>query len=197
MAEAKDLLAPAAAANAFRSILDAVAKPALPVALHAPDDAPSPLFPASATVLLSLCDFQSPVWLSEALNTQATRNFIRFHTGAPLLAKPLEAAFAVTEADAFRQVFPLLSRGSDEYPDRSTTLIVQVPEFHAGDRVRAEGPGIQQPREFAVAGVTQDDWRLLIDERAIFPRGVDVLFVSGHAVIALPRSTRISFLESA
>ena len=68
---------------------------------------PAPLFAPAAALLLTLCDYETPVWLDPVLADSAeVAAFLRFHTGARLVASPADAAFAVI-ADAARM--PALS----------------------------------------------------------------------------------------
>ena len=48
---------------------------------------PAPLFAPAAALLLTLCDFETSVWLDPPLARQrrALREFLRFHTGARLV----------------------------------------------------------------------------------------------------------------
>ena len=93
------------------------------------------------------------------------------------------------------RALPALDRfsfGSNEYPDRSTTLILQVESLtrRAGLRVArsghrrhgdAAGRRSQPPDLFA---------RLAINA-ALFPRGIDVVLVADDAIVAIPRTTRL------
>jgi alpha-D-ribose 1-methylphosphonate 5-triphosphate synthase subunit PhnH len=83
--------------------------------------------------------------------------------------------------------------GSDDYPDRSTTLIVQVQSIRAGSGLRLQGPDIEDYRDVAIDGLADDFWRALQDSRQWFPRGVDVFLTCANQVVALPRTTQISF----
>ena len=193
MTDIQTLQSPAEAARLFRSILTAFSKPAVAVPLAACPAAPAPLLPAAAAILLSLCDYQTPVWLSPSLNAEAVRKFIRFHTGAPITDTAQDAVFAVLgvdEAKSFLDQFPL---GTDEYPDRSATLILQTTNFDAGEDVTIKGPGLQHPVKFAVAGADGAFWQRVQGNALLFPVGLDFLFASDTAIAALPRSMSVSF----
>jgi alpha-D-ribose 1-methylphosphonate 5-triphosphate synthase subunit PhnH len=81
--------------------------------------------------------------------------------------------------------------GSDEYPDRSATLVVQVAALTAGTGKRLTGPGIAGEARLAVDGVPERFWLALRDNHARFPRGVDVILACPAAVTGLPRTTRV------
>ena len=58
-------------ARAFRLMLDAMARPGRILPMAAMIDAPSPLLPPAATICLTLCDYDTPVWLDETLRLPA------------------------------------------------------------------------------------------------------------------------------
>src|SRR3546814_19430586 len=81
--------------------------------------------------------------------------------------------------------------GSDEYPDRSTTLIVQVggleTGLEAGAGLRLTGPGIRETTHMGVTGLTDRLWEEWRENRALFPGGVDLILTYGHRLTASPR----------
>jgi len=81
--------------------------------------------------------------------------------------------------------------GSDEYPDRSTSLILQLPALRDGEVWSLKGPGIRESRSFAPAGLPAPFRGWLEENHRLFPRGVDVIFTSGSSLAALPRSSRL------
>jgi alpha-D-ribose 1-methylphosphonate 5-triphosphate synthase subunit PhnH len=180
--------------RAFRVVLDAVAHPGRIVELSDGMDPPPTLHPATAAVALTLVDFETPLWVDHAVGAEA-RHWLRFHTGAPIVERPTDAAFAVV-ADAAR-VPPLdaFPRGTDERPERSATLIVQVDDLvsdegcHARDAYRLTGPGIAVQRRLHVPGLPDAFRAALRANHAEFPRGVDVLLTAGTRLAALPRTT--------
>ena len=71
----------------------------------------------------------------------AVRDFVRFHTGAPIVAGRGEAVFAVLAHDTAASLDGF-AIGTDPYPDRSATLVIEVPVLGAGTARRWRGPGI-------------------------------------------------------
>jgi alpha-D-ribose 1-methylphosphonate 5-triphosphate synthase subunit PhnH len=180
------------AQGSFRALMDALANPGLAQALPGAEH-PAGLAAELAAVALTVCDHDSDVWLDPALaNDAAVVAWLRFQTGAPLVTDPAEAQFALV-GDA--GLLPALSRfalGSDEYPDRSTTIALVVPAFEGGPVLTLRGPGIKETRRIAPVGLPYSFLGQWADNRALFPRGVDVLLLGGGQVIGLPRTTRIS-----
>jgi alpha-D-ribose 1-methylphosphonate 5-triphosphate synthase subunit PhnH len=159
------------------------------VEVPGPEAAPYPLHAAAAGVCLTLVDFETPLWLDAMAGTGETREYLRFHCGCPLVDEPRMARFAlIAEPEAMPQL-SRFDRGTDEGPDASATLVVQVAALHSGRGRRLTGPGIDGESLLEVGGVTSAFWRGLQENHALFPRGVDVLLVAGGRLAALPRST--------
>lgn len=173
----------------FRTLLDALAQPGRIRALaNALPAAPRPAEPALYATALALLDYETPVWLDPALAPLAEP--LRFHTGAPIAAEPAGAAFALIGDAAALPPLPAFAQGTDAFPDRSTTLVVQVARLGAGDW-RLRGPGIRDAVDLDAPPLGDGfvaDWRRNHDR---FPRGVDAFLVHGRSVVGLPRTTSI------
>ena len=118
--------------------------------------------------------------------------WLRFQTGAPLVTEPDAAQFALVSAARLLPVLGRFALGSDEYPDRSTTIAIVLPSLTGGATLTLRGPGIEDTRTMAPVGLPEGFLGQWADNRALFPRGVDVLLLSGGQVIGLPRTTRLS-----
>lgn len=175
------------AQGAFRTLLNALSYAGRVHEMKTEIDPPSPLDPATVAVALTLFDFDTPAWLDPAAAGGEVPGFLRFHCGAPLVEREEEARFAVI-ADPGRM--PSLDRfaiGEDRYPDRSATLLVQVPSLTGGTPLTWSGPGIDGRLQVAVAGLPEDFWTEWADNQTLYPLGVDVIFASGRALVGLPR----------
>lgn len=181
---------PLAAQAVFRRLLDAMARPGMVVSLEAPP-APLPLAPAAGAIALTLCDADTAVWLDPALRTAEVIAWLRFHTGCRFVGAAEDAAFAFA-ADVVAVPFDRLSIGSDEFPDRSATAVLQVVRLGAGTPLRLAGPGIETTTTLHVEGLPPGfiEWRRR--NHTAYPRGVDVVLVAGAAIAALPRSTAVT-----
>lgn len=194
MTEAGFINAAIQSAHAFRIIMQAMSRPGLPIRMEAALEAPAPLHVTSAAVALTLCDFQTPVWLSPALRNERTVHFLRFHTGAPIIERMEEAHFAFLSAEE-RSAVSLFAEGSHEYPDCSATLAIQTRQFHNRD-VFLTGPGIKGTVAFGVEGLTQEFWVEWAENHAHFPIGVDVIFAAPQSLAAVPRSSAVRIAET-
>lgn len=184
------------AQSAFRSMLDAMARPGHVPAIEVDLEPPAGLSPALAALALTLLDHETPVWRDAMLNTEAVARWLRFHTGAPLTGDPAQAAFALIGDPARLDDFSQFALGTGDYPDRSTTLILQVESLDAGASLVLRGPGIKGEASLAPDPLPSDFVALCEANRALFPRGVDLVFCAGDKIAALPRTTRVSRKES-
>lgn len=177
--------------RAFRSLLDAIARPGTVHRIAADLSPPAPLALAAAATLLTLVDFETPLWLDPAAATPAVLAWTRFHCGAPVVDAPEPARFAVvTDPDALLP-FDRFSLGDDAFPDRSATVIVQVADLQVGSGWRLTGPGIETAARLAVDGLPPAFLEAWAGNRALFPRGVDLFLTAGDRVAALPRTVRV------
>lgn len=174
----------------FRAVLDAFAHPGRIVSLPDPPAGPGKISPASAAYLLTLIDSDTPLWLAPEFDLPAVRDFVRFHTGAPIVADRGEAAFAVLAHDTAVSLEGF-AIGTDSYPDRSATLVIEMPVLGAGTARRWRGPGISGESAVALGGLGSDFWQAWADNHAHFPCGVDIVFAAGSQLLALPRSIAV------
>lgn len=171
---------PVDAALAFRAALEAMARPGT---IHeiGGAQAPAPLSAAAATLILTLCDAETPLHLAPGHDGPEIRDWVTFHTRAPLVARA-EARFAI---GGWQALAPLsdYAIGTAEYPDRSATLIVEMPAL-AAEGARLTGPGIETEAFLSLPEVAA-----FAANRALFPLGNDFFFTAGDSLAALPRST--------
>jgi alpha-D-ribose 1-methylphosphonate 5-triphosphate synthase subunit PhnH len=177
----------------FRAVMDAMAHPttkqSLPIALQPP----APLTPELAAVALALADHDAPIWLDDTLAANpAVAAYLRFHTGASVVTDPKDAAFALVADAAALRPLESFALGTEEYPDRSTTIVIAVEGFGGPDVLRVEGPGLASPGSLAPTPFPADFRKQVQDNHALFPRGVDLIFAAPGSVAALPRSSRLS-----
>ena len=174
---------------AFRALMDALARPGTVKPLPPAAAAPSTLSATAAAVALTMLDYETPVWLDAPLAQRPqVADWVRLHTGARVTSDPREAAFAFIADPVHAPAFDGFSLGTPEYPDRSATLVLQVEDFGSGQRLLLAGPGIADVRSFSARPLPPDFQNRIAANRALFPRGVDMILVSPDAVAALPRS---------
>lgn len=182
-----------ASQSTFRAVMDAMARPGSLQTVADPATAPAPMMPGTAAIALALFDQDTPVWLDLAMGgSPDVAQWIRFQTGAPVTSDALTTSFAVV---ADMNALPPLDRfafGSNDYPDRSTTLIIQVPSLREGNALGLRGPGIKDETTLRLSLDINDLVARLSINEALFPRGIDVVFVADDVIAAIPRTTRLT-----
>lgn len=174
--------APRNAARAFRAILDALSRPGEIVTLSGATP-PAPLSQAAGVLVLTLADSTTPVHLAGATDCPALRDWITFHTGAPLVGSA-DAAFAIGRWDDLQPV-SRFAVGTPDYPDRSATLIVEMPGLAASGSALS-GPGIA-----GTALLSLPETEAFCLNNSLFPLGYDCFFTQGDSLAGLPRSTQV------
>ncbi len=180
------------AQTTFRSVMDAMARPGSVQRIVAATGAPAAMMRGIAAIALTLFDHDTPLWLDPRMSeTSDVAKWLKFHTGAPVIADSSICSFAlIGEARAL----PALDRfafGTNEYPDRSTTLILQVESLTQGPALELRGPGIDGTAVLQAAIQPPDLFERLAVNAALFPRGIDVVLVADDAIVAIPRTTRL------
>ena len=137
------------AQHSFRRLLKAMSEPGVIVALHQLKRGWQPLNIATTSVLLTLADNDTPVWLSTPLNNDIVNQSLRFHTNAPLVSQPEQATFAVTDEAISSEQLNALSTGTAVAPEAGATLILQVASLSGGRMLRLTGAGIAEERMIA------------------------------------------------
>jgi alpha-D-ribose 1-methylphosphonate 5-triphosphate synthase subunit PhnH len=181
------------AQSTFRSVMEAMARPGSVQQVIAGVGTPGPLMRGAAAIALTLFDHDTPIWLDGGMRQSSeVAKWLKFHSGAPVVEDASISSFALIEDGG---ALPDLSRfalGSNEYPDRSTTLIVQVKSLTHGRDYELRGPGIDGAMTLRATIEPTDLFERLSINETLFPRGIDVVLVSGDAVVAIPRTTRLA-----
>jgi alpha-D-ribose 1-methylphosphonate 5-triphosphate synthase subunit PhnH len=180
------------AQSTFRSIMDAMARPGSVQRIVAAAGTPAPMMRGTAAIALTLFDHDTPLWLDPPMSeTPDVTKWLKFHTGAPVIADSSICSFAlIGDAGAL----PALDRfafGSNEYPDRSTTLILQVESLTQGPALELRGPGIDGTAVLQATIQPENLFERLEINQTLFPRGIDVVLVHDDAIVAIPRTTRL------
>lgn len=180
------------AQTAFRRVLEALSRPGRRFALGSPVEGLA-LGAAMGHLLLVLTDDDTPVWWQE--DDGRASDWLRFHTGADLADRPEEAAFAVVIDGANLPPLDSFAPGSVASPERSATLLVEVPSLETGPAVEWRGPGIRDRQTVCIAGLPDNFWAQWQANHAAFPQGVDIVFTCAGFALGLPRTTRVRRLE--
>ncbi len=174
------------AQEGFSALMNAMAHPGRIQDCAVLRDLPAGLEPAAAAALLTLADAETPLWTDAQ---DAARDWIAFHTGAPFV-DVAHAQFLLATRGMPR--LAKLNQGSDETPQESATLILQLPHLDDAKGWHLTGPGIEHEHRLAAQGLPADFPAQWAANRAQFPRGVDLILCAGTRLAALPRTTRLA-----
>ena len=175
------------AQSCFRAVLAAMSRPGSVHRLTAALQPPIPLHPATAAVLLTLIDFETTLWIDPRLAAAAP--WIAFHCGAQIRTAIQDARFVL--ATALPDI-ETLDRGSDEAPEDSATVILQIDDLDEGPTLRIAGPGLASPSGFRPTGLPENFPTLWRANHALYPCGIDLIFCAGGSLASLPRSVEVS-----
>lgn len=178
--------------QAFRCVMNAMARPGniqnLDIKISPPDGLPV----AAAATILTLCDFETAFWVCPTIpNCDAIADYCAFHTGTMRAKSPDQAQFALVDITSNPLCLANFAQGVAEYPDRSTTIICIVPSLIGGSVRSLAGPGIQTSAQLFVEGLPEDFGAQWAANHSSFPLGIDLIFCCGSSLVALPRSTRM------
>ena len=180
------------AQSTFRSVMDAMARPGSVQRIVSAAGTPSAMMRGTAAIALTLFDHDTPVWLDAAMSaTPDVAKWLKFHTSAPVVADSSIAGFALVGDPESLPPLDRFAFGSNEYPDRSTTVILQVESLTNGPAVELRGPGIDGTATLRASIRPRDLFERLTINAALFPRGIDVVLVHDDSIVAIPRTTRL------
>lgn len=176
----------------FRSVLKVMSEPGTISRLNPIESAPESINKSCWQVALCLFDADTKIWLSPALKQCVSLvSNLKFHCQSTITETPIEADFALCNADEVPSLTDF-NWGSSEYPDRSTTLLLQVPALSEEPFWSLNGPGIKTQKGLRIAGLPDQFRSELMQSRQRFPLGIDAIFCCDDRLAALPRTTQIT-----
>ena len=179
------------AQSTFRSVMDAMARPGAVQRIVPMAGAPGTMMRGTAAIALTLFDHDTPIWLDARMaESSDVAKWLKFHTGAPVVQDSSIASFALISDGGALPAFERFALGTSEYPDRSTTVIIQVDSLASGRSFELRGPGIDGVAALQASIKPFDLFERLRVNEALFPRGIDVVLIADDAVVAIPRTTR-------
>ena len=169
-------------ARAFRAALAALSQPGRIETLTGAQP-PAPLSVAAGTLLLVLADTTTGLYLVPTHDLKPVRDWIIFHTGAGFVTAE-RATLALGSWDDLQPI-NRFAIGLPDYPDRSATLIVEMPGLHP-QGARLTGPGIASQSHLSLPDIAAFQ-----RNRLLFPLGLDFFFTADDRVAGLPRTTKV------
>jgi alpha-D-ribose 1-methylphosphonate 5-triphosphate synthase subunit PhnH len=176
------------AQQTFRALLDALARPGIPQST-ATITAPAGLTTSCAAACLTLLDLETSVWLQPG-TPEAAKSWLLFHTGCRFNDQPQTADFALIGDIETMPRLDQFSWGVADYPEASTSLLIQLPSLQGQHPVRLKGPGILGAitLQSCLNGDFWHQWQDMTDQ---YPLGLDAWCFAGNQVVGLPRTARI------
>ncbi len=114
-------------------------------------------------------------------------------TGATLVPEGLaDYACLSLDTDAGIDRFARLAPGDPLYPDTGATVLTRA-TIGEGAVVRLSGPGIETTTDLRLGGLHPALWPARA-QLCRYPQGVEMIFIDGARLVALPRSTHVEVL---
>ncbi len=174
----------------FRAALDVLSRPGTVGEIALSIDLPRGLHVAAGATLLALLDQDTRLWLSPSVPPDVAR-YLRFHTSCEQAVELAQADFALIAHPGELPPLAAFAQGTADFPDRSTTIVLQVSSFMEGERYVLSGPGIAGRSVITVPGLDADFGAGWNARRRSLPCGVDLFLAAGNQLVGLPRTTRI------
>ncbi|ERN42901.1 phosphonate C-P lyase system protein PhnH [Rubidibacter lacunae KORDI 51-2] len=177
------------AQRTFRALLDALSRPGIPQTTVSPPHPPE-LTPSCAAACLTLLDLETQVWLQPG-TSEAVRAWLVFHTGCRFTDVSQQSDFAlITDASTLPNLDEFYW-GSAEYPEASTSLLVQLPTMTGTHAVTLQGPGILETItiQSPLARPFWQQWQAMTQH---YPLGLDLWWFAADRVLGLPRTARVN-----
>jgi alpha-D-ribose 1-methylphosphonate 5-triphosphate synthase subunit PhnH len=144
----------------------------------------------------SLIDEDCQSYIFPSLSETTLLESLRFHTGAKFYESAQESEFIflnLQELESFDDFYI----GDIESPHKSSTLIIYVDEISSDSQLELSGPGIKEKRSLKISGICSQHIKLIQENHKHYPCGIDFIFCSSTAMVAIPRSTTVhTIMES-
>ena len=115
----------------FRAIFAAMEHPGQIVTIHENPGAPDVFNSASAATCLTLLDYETPVWTDVDWNSPAIY-WLQVDCESSVVTEPCMANFAIVTKPGNMPDLDYFRVGRYEYPEKATTIIVQVDDILPG-----------------------------------------------------------------
>ncbi|HZC25899.1 MAG TPA: phosphonate C-P lyase system protein PhnH [Actinopolymorphaceae bacterium] len=180
-------LGPFATQQAFKVMLDTLARPGTIGYLVVPTDVPAALVPA-----LTLADVEVPLAVLEA--GDGWSGPVNAVTGAPRATAPEAGIVAALRPVRVDEVTSL-RRGSAYAPEEGARLVLAVERLDNSVgplRLVLSGPGVPGQRSVVVTGLDSAVVAAVQEANADYPAGIDVHLVAADgALVSIPRTATI------
>ena len=174
----------------FRAILDAIEHPGRLVTIRQNPYAPDLFNSASAAACLTLLDYETPVWIDIDWRSEAI-GWLQFGCGSSVVTEPCMANFAIITKPATMPPLDYFRIGRYEYPEKATTIIVQVDDIIPSADKKYSKTFVDKIPRLELKGVTENFWYQWQQLSGLYPLGIDIFFTCDDVLTALPKIKRI------
>ena len=177
--------------QAYRILLDAWARPGRVVTFSGLKNAPEGWNTAASMIALTLCDFDTPVWLSgtHAVST----DWLKFHCGCRLVDDESlkDAAFVFAEAETLNDL-KAFNRGTALSPEHGATLVISVEDQSSvRNSMKLTGPGIETQQIVEGFSLPERIYEERAGMRRLYPAGLDFILTKADQAVCIPRTVSI------
>ncbi len=151
------------------------------------------LYPSVWAIAQSLLDSDCSVYVSPVLAQKTFTQSLSFYMDAELNNNKKIVDFAFITIDELDENLSEFNVGQLEAPHKSCTLIIQTPSISDKPQLGLSGPGIERVKHLWIEGLHADQIELIQANHRLYPCGVDFIFCTPEKIVALPRSTALSF----
>ena len=187
--------------SVFRTALKALSYPGRVLKLEHDAAIPDQTNPAIGALLLALLDSETSLWCSNQSEINLAADWLQFHTDCAILKTPEEVDFLWVKNICDLPSLNNFKLGTDQYPDKSATCILEVPNLKEKSPLSYElkGPGIHFKEILEIKGWEQKDYQDFLtfwnQNNQLFPCGIDVFLSDGKYIVGLPRTTHLAYPE--
>ena len=178
------------APGTFQAVVTALEHPGVVVHLPKHNGSPWPLNIASTALLTTWVNPETPVWTDLRWDSDPAA-WLQQTCACSLVTEPCMARVAFV-ADPLR--IPPLKQfylGEDDRPERSTTLVLQVPGFSVPNGRLRDVSGRGRSLQSWPTGLLPRFWSDWEDQIQYPPLGIDVFFTRTDTLVALPRGLQL------
>jgi len=184
----------------FRQLSDVLARPGkvaeLPKLIG-----PQGIYKTSFSILLTLLDTKSSVYLSEEYRVDSVMKNLAFHCNCSYDVSANKADFALVNGANPIDVNQF-NAGCARDPHQSTSLVIEIDAIAVSEeevfdtKFVLSGPGIQSQQTVSLKGLHASFVDYLTHRTHAFPTGLDMFFMTGDKVMAIPRTTHVKVVEA-
>ncbi|MBW1711581.1 MAG: phosphonate C-P lyase system protein PhnH [Deltaproteobacteria bacterium] len=175
----------------FMASLKAMSHPGSVIDLPVLPPGPEPLLASTAALLLTLLDWDTRLWLDPPAANKRVLGWLAFHCGCRIIKEPAEANFVVVGDGRHLPDLTRFAWGTEDSPEGSATIIIQVQDLAQGQGRFLTGPGIEDRTRLSVQGLDDSFWHYPALNSRLFPQGLDFFLAGPGSVCGLPRTTSV------